>query len=162
MRVRHYLRHRHSGNTLKEKRIFAENAWYFRNSLVRANYNDLKNGIHETTEFLELFLRNLLLNENHPLHNRILHISGTFKKSEKADIEKIKSDIKKKFKPKTAGHILKLREEFSDDAIFGRSDVMRLIDIKSSRASELLNEMAEHEIIEPVTGHGKGKYKFRI
>ena len=49
--------------------IFAENAWYFRNSLVRANYNDLKNGIHETTEFLELFLRNLLLSENHPLHN---------------------------------------------------------------------------------------------
>ena len=31
--------------------IFAENAWYFRNALVRANYNDLKNGIHETTEF---------------------------------------------------------------------------------------------------------------
>jgi prophage maintenance system killer protein len=31
--------------------IFAENAWYFRNSLVRANYNDLKNGIHETTEY---------------------------------------------------------------------------------------------------------------
>lgn len=28
--------------------IFAENAWYFRNSLVRANYNDLKNGVHET------------------------------------------------------------------------------------------------------------------
>ena len=149
--------------------IFAENAWYFRNSLVRANYNDLKNGIHETTEFLELFLRNLLLNENHPLHNRTLHISGTFKKSEKADIEtkkpdieKIKADIEKKFKPKTAGHIQKLREEFSDDSIFGRSDVMRVIDIKSSRASELLNEMAEHEIIEPVTGHGKGKYKFKV
>lgn len=47
--------------------IFAEHAWYFRNSLVRANYNDLKNGIHETTEYLEVFLRNLLLNENHPL-----------------------------------------------------------------------------------------------
>jgi fido (protein-threonine AMPylation protein) len=52
--------------------IFAENACYFRNSLVRANYNDLKNGIHETTEFLEVFLRNLLLNENYPLHNRTL------------------------------------------------------------------------------------------
>lgn len=149
--------------------IFAENAWYFRNSLVRANYNDLKNGIHETTDFLELFLRNLFLNENHPLHNRTLHISGTFKKSEKADIEtkkadieKIKSDIKKKFKPKTAGHILRLLEEFSDDSIFGRSDMMRVIDIKSSRASELLNKMAEHEIIEPVTGHGKGKYKFKL
>lgn len=41
--------------------IFAENAWYFRNALVRANYNDLRNGVHETTEYLELFLRNLLL-----------------------------------------------------------------------------------------------------
>lgn len=149
--------------------IFAENAWYFRNSLVRANYNDLKNGIHETTEFLELFLRNLLLNENHPLHNRTLHISGTFKTSEKADIETlkpdietIKSDIKKKFKPKTAGYILKLREEFSDDVIFGRSDVMRVIGIKSSRASELLKEMVEQDIIEAVSGHGKGKYKFRF
>lgn len=63
--------------------IFAENAWYFRNALVRANYNDLKNGIYETTEFLELFLRNLLLNEHHPLHNRTLHISGTLKPSGK-------------------------------------------------------------------------------
>ena len=43
--------------------IFAENTWYFRNSLVRANYNDLKNGIHETTEYLEVFLRNLILSE---------------------------------------------------------------------------------------------------
>lgn len=59
--------------------IFAENAWYFRNSLVRANYNDLKNGIYETTEYLELFLRNLLLNEKNPLQNRGMHISRAFK-----------------------------------------------------------------------------------
>lgn len=52
--------------------IFAENAWYFRNALVRANYNDLRNGIHETTEFLEVFLRNLLLDEHLPLQNRTL------------------------------------------------------------------------------------------
>ena len=70
--------------------IFAENAWYFRNALVRANYNDLKNGIHETTEYLELFLRNLLLNEKNELHNRSMHISGMF---EKADIEGAKVDI---------------------------------------------------------------------
>ena len=52
--------------------IFAENAWYFRNALVRANYNDMKNGIHETTEYLELFLRNFLLNEHYPFQNRTL------------------------------------------------------------------------------------------
>lgn len=58
--------------------IFAEHAWYFRNALVRANYNDLKNGIHETTEYLELFLKNLLLDEKNELHNRTMHISKTF------------------------------------------------------------------------------------
>lgn len=58
--------------------IFAENAWYFRNSLVRANYNDIRHGVYETTEYLELFLRNLLLGEQNELHNRSMHISGAF------------------------------------------------------------------------------------
>jgi len=40
--------------------IFAKNAWYFRNALVPANYTNLQKGIHETTEYLEVFLRNLL------------------------------------------------------------------------------------------------------
>ena len=44
--------------------VFAEHSWYFRNALVRANYNNLKNGIHATTEYLELFFSNLLLNTN--------------------------------------------------------------------------------------------------
>ena len=147
--------------------IFAENAWYFRNALVRANYNDLKNGIHETTEYLEVFLRNLLLNENHPLHNRTLHISNIFENVEKPDIEtekpdigEFKADIETAFGPKTASHILRLREAFPGQTIFGRSDVMNVIAVKSSRASELLREMAERGIIEPVSGYGKGKYRF--
>ena len=57
-----------------ENDSFAENSWYFRNALVRANYNDLKNGVFETTEFLEKFLRNLLLGEKNILKNRDLHI----------------------------------------------------------------------------------------
>lgn len=56
--------------------IFAQKAWYFRNALVRANYTNLPKDIHETTEYLEIFLRNLLLNEKNELHNRNLHISG--------------------------------------------------------------------------------------
>lgn len=54
--------------------IFAENAWYFRNAMVRANYNNYQKGVFATTEYLELFLRNLLLEETNPLKNRDLHI----------------------------------------------------------------------------------------
>jgi fido (protein-threonine AMPylation protein) len=69
--------------------IFAENAWYFRNALVRANYNDIKNGVHETTEYLELFLRNLLLDEKNVLQNRVMHISCLL--DDKADMKKFES-----------------------------------------------------------------------
>lgn len=147
--------------------IFAENAWYFRNSLVRANYNDLKNGIHETTEYLELFLRNLLLNENHPLHNRALHISGAFREIEKANIgtkkaniEKEKVNIEDVFSEKTASHIRILREKLGQQVVFGRTDVQNVLGLKPTRSSALLREMAECGIIEPVAGYGKGKYRF--
>ena len=53
---------------------FAENSWYFRNALVRANYNDWQNGIHETTKFLEMFFENLLMSAGHELKNRYMHI----------------------------------------------------------------------------------------
>lgn len=53
---------------------FAENSWYFRNALVRANYNNWQKGIHATTEFLELFFENLLMNAGHELKNRYIHI----------------------------------------------------------------------------------------
>lgn len=72
--------------------IFAENAWYFRNALVRANYTNLQKGIYETTEYLEVFLRNLLLGERNELHNRNLHISGVLNIG-KVDIGDGKVDI---------------------------------------------------------------------
>lgn len=53
---------------------FAENSWYFRNALVRANYNDWQSGIHETTQFLEMFFENLLMDTHHELKNRYMHI----------------------------------------------------------------------------------------
>ena len=72
--------------------IFAENAWYFRNALVRANYTNLQKGIYETTEYLEAFLRNLLLNEKNELRNRNLHINGVLS-MKKIDIDEEKVHI---------------------------------------------------------------------
>ena len=154
--------------------IFAENAWYFRNALVRANYTNLQKGIHETTEYLELFLRNLLLNEQNELQNRNLHISGLLNK-EKVDIQGVKVDIQdakvdiesvlsakgSDFTVKTTVHIHRLFEKFGFDGVFGRSTVMELLELKSSGASKLLSNLVQADIIEPVSGHGKGKYKFK-
>ncbi|GHT20156.1 hypothetical protein FACS1894189_9080 [Planctomycetales bacterium] len=55
--------------------LFAEHSRYFRNALVRANYQDITQGIHKTDKYLIRFLSNLLLAENHILKNRELHIS---------------------------------------------------------------------------------------
>lgn len=54
--------------------VFAENSWYFRNALVRANYSDLTQGITETTAYLENFFRCMLLGEEHDLRNRTMHV----------------------------------------------------------------------------------------
>jgi hypothetical protein len=147
--------------------IFAENAWYFRNALVRANYTNLQKGIYETTEYLELFLRNLLLNEQNELQNRNLHISGLLNK-EKVDIQDAKVDIESvlsakgsDFTVKTTVHIHRLFEKFGFDGVFGRSAVMELLELKSSGTSKLLSNLVQADIIEPVSGHGKGKYKFK-
>ena len=54
--------------------VFAANSWYFRNALVRANYNNLQKGIHATSEYFEMFFENLLLGAQHELKNRYLHV----------------------------------------------------------------------------------------
>lgn len=53
---------------------FEKHSWYFRNSLVRANYTNMTKGIYMNTEYLEKFFRNLLLGESNELKNRYVHI----------------------------------------------------------------------------------------
>ena len=96
--------------------IFAENAWYFRNALVRANYTNLQKGIYEKSN---------------------------------------------NFSAKTTIHIHRLFEKFGFDKVFGRSAVMEVLELKGSGASKLLSNLVQADIIEPVLGHGKGKYKFK-
>ena len=152
--------------------IFAENAWYFRNALVRANYNDLKNNVHETTEYLELFLRNLLLNETNELHNRSMHISKMFEEvdieSAKVDIESAKVDIENKLKSfsssisqKTIQHAVEIYSKCGKDDCFGRTIVEEITGLKSSGSSKLIKLLLESDVITPVTGYGKGKYRFK-
>ena len=68
---------------------FAKNSWFFRNSLVRANYTNIQEGVYEDRSFLVLFLRNLLLNEQNVLKNghlRVAFAQGEAISSKESDV----------------------------------------------------------------------------
>ncbi len=121
------------------------------------------------------------MNEKNELHNRNLHISGLLNE-EKVDIGDAKVDIENKkvdiqdnkvdiesvfsekgsdFSEKTMVHIHRLFEKFGFDEVFGRSAAMEVLELKASGASKLLSNLVQADIIEPVSGYGKGKYKFK-
>ena len=156
--------------------VFAKNAWYFRNSLVRANYRDVKNGVNEDMSFLEKFLRNLLMGEKNELKNRYMHIrwDETTHSAGKQHIEQhIQQHIggensilelldTKEVSSKMKGNILKLHEAFGMEKVFGRADVVEVLGITERPASTLLGKMYSLELTEKISGAGKGKYRFIV
>ena len=48
----------------------------------------------------------------------------------------------------------------SFDGVFGRNDIMDIVNISITAAGNLINKLKEAELINPVIGQGKGKYKF--
>ena len=54
--------------------LFAAHSWYFRNALVRSNYQHVERGICKDFSFLIRFFRNLLLGEKNELRNRYMHV----------------------------------------------------------------------------------------
>lgn len=152
--------------------VFAKNAWYFRNSLVRANYRDVKNGVNEDMSFLEAFLRNLLMGEQNELKNRYMHIRwdetthSTGKQYIEQHIEGENSILAlldtKEVSSKMKGNILKLHEAFGMEKVFGRADVVEVLGITERPASTLLGRMYSLELTEKITGAGKGKYRFLV
>ena len=96
-----------------------------------------------------------------------MHISGLLNdkkvdiQDKKVDIESVLSEKGKDFSIKTAVHIRRMFEKFGYNEVFGRSAVTKLLDLKNSSASKLLSNLMQADIIEPVSGYGKGKYKFK-
>ncbi len=56
-------------------------------------------------------------------------------------------------------NIRMLYKELGDE-VFGRKDIVRVLGLSYSVAGDLIARMNEVDLIEPVTGKGKGKYKF--
>ena len=146
--------------------IFAENAWYFRNALVRANYTNVKKNIYDTTKYLEDFLNNLLFGTNYELKNRHLHINWNKKVdigNEKVDIGGKKVDIESlKLVSPLKNNVISLYKVLSNLEYFGRKEIVKVLNMSSSGASKLISKLLDLKIIKPVLGHGKGKYCFSI
>ena len=56
--------------------LFAKHSWYFRNALVRANYQNVQKDIMRNSEYLERFFRNLIFCETNELRNRYIVVNA--------------------------------------------------------------------------------------
>ena len=65
-----------------------------------------------------------------------------------------------KAKNKTKETMVQLYRQFGFNTAFARSDIMKLVGVTSSPAGTLIDKLKEADLIEPVRGQGKGKYKF--
>ena len=65
-----------------------------------------------------------------------------------------------KAKASTKETMLRLYHKFGFDAAFARADIMKLAGVTSSPAGALIDKLKSAGLIEPVTGQGKGKYRF--
>ena len=151
--------------------LFADNSWYFRNSLVRANYSNLQIGVHESYVYLEKFLSNLLLGEKNELKNRYLHIDWQEKTTHSEKKQHIEQHIDEennllaeltanKVTAKTQKNIISLYNAFGKEKIFGRSDVVGVLGLTEKPASTLIKKLVDLHLVESVQGLGKGKYRF--
>lgn len=89
---------------------FADHSWYFRNALVRANYNNLAEGVVADTSFLEAFFRNLLLGENNELKNRFMHLDW---------VDEQDNELSSGTTEQVTEQVARLLEELGDDNLTG-------------------------------------------
>ena len=62
---------------------------------------------------------------------------------------------------KTINHTIEIFSKCGKENCFGRTIVEEITGLKPSGASKLIKLLVDSEVIVPVTGHGKGKYRFQ-
>jgi fido (protein-threonine AMPylation protein) len=132
--------------------LFANHSWYFRNALVRANYEDLSRGIYRTETFLIRFLSNLLHKENYLLRNRDMHILADTLN----DTEKLQDDT------------VKLQDDMVNDTVFSlikqnnkftANEMSERLKISLSTVRRKIKELRDNGKIERVGSDKTGLWK---
>ena len=131
--------------------IFAKNSWYFRNSLVRANYTNFQKNIFEDTSFLEKFFYNLLTNSNYELRNRDTHIDNI--QSAKEDNLKCKNCT---LEEQTIINILKVNPEMT------QAEISSQINKSLRTVKTYMAEMQEKGLIERKNSKKNGEWQVNV
>ena len=129
---------------------FAQNSWYFRNALVRANYSDIKNGIYETTEFLERFLRNVILGERNSLHNRSMHVSGAF--SSEIEDDPINDPIKMDEREMAFLELLRSKPGLT------RAQMAKILGCSDSTVKRIIHKLVSENVIRRIGSNKSGEW----
>ena len=127
--------------------IFADNSWYFRNALVRANYKNYEKNVFEDITFLEKFFYNLLTNTKYELKNRYMHIDY------KETIEGISSNVSS----------LSLEEQailniIKNNPSIKQEDIALQINKSVRTIKNYMSEMQKKGIIERKNGKRDGEW----
>lgn len=138
--------------------IFAENSWYFRNALVRANYTNLKKNIHETTVYLEKFLRNLLLGEKNELKNRYLHVSGAFEENVGVNVGVNDKNVGVKLN-KTQNKIVEL---ISNNQHCTIEEMAKYANVETRTIERNLKTLKEKNVVERIGADKNGHWIIKI
>lgn len=127
--------------------IFADNSWYFRNALVRANYKNYEKNVFEDITFLEKFFYNLLTNTKYELKNRYMHIDY------KETIEEISSNVSSlSLEEQAISNIIRNNSSIKQEAIALQIN-------KSVRTiKNYMSEMQKRGIIERKNGKRDGEW----
>lgn len=78
----------------------------------------------------------------------------------KAEIEKRLAEIE--CPPGKSKTIIKLYESLALEEMFGNAKVRDAVGLGHDAACSLIAYLRDHGLIVPVTGHGKGKYRFGV
>jgi len=129
--------------------LFAEHSWYFRNALVRANYEYLSKGVHKTEKYLIRFLSNLMLGENHPLKNREMHVQYIDTVKKQNDTVKAGNDTVND----TVFYLIRQNNRIT------ASEISKSLKISVSTAKRKLKVLKENGKIERIGSDKKGCWK---
>ena len=127
--------------------VFADNSWYFRNALVRANYKNFEKNVFEDTSFLEKFFYNLLSNTKYELKNRDTHIDNIHSVEE--------SNLKCKNCTLEEQAIINLIKE---NPFINQDEIAQIINKSLRTVKTYMITMQEKGLIERINGKKKGEW----